>query len=131
MNHPHAAALCLVLCVLPGLVTAEYAFPIEDPYLATVLGTPSSVRAPVSHEPVAEERSIQLFADREIPGVFWQHSRFRYSVARQRGAAPLIFLLAGTGARYDSAKLKYLQAVFHQAGFTLSTSARPRTPTSS
>jgi pimeloyl-ACP methyl ester carboxylesterase len=117
LNHLHAAVLCLVLCVLPGFVSARYAFPVEDPFLATVLGTPSSVRAPVSPESVAEERSIQLFADREIPRVFWQQGRFRYSVARQQGAAPLIFLIAGTGARYDSAKLRYLQAVFHQAGF--------------
>ena len=111
----HVACAALLLGALPA--GAEYAFPIEDRYLSTVLGTPEKFRAPVPAESAAEERSIALFGDRAIPPVFWQQGEFRYSVARQEGAAPLIFLIAGTGARYDSQKLRYLQAVFHQAGF--------------
>lgn len=111
-------ALVVCAALLPrGTGAAEYKFPIQDPYLATVLGTPADLRAPIPDHPVARDHAIVLFEDREIPGAFWPHTRFRYSVARQEGAAPLIFLVAGTGALYNSAKLRYLQAVFYQAGF--------------
>ena len=113
------SAILTLLCVSLAAASAraEYGYPIGDPYLATVLGTPPDHRAPVPAQQEVEERSLVLFEEREIPDVFWHQGRFRYSLARQPVRAPLIFLVAGTGARYDSAKLRYLQAVFHQAGF--------------
>lgn len=120
-KQPHLRAVALLLAagclVLPGALRAEYAFPIRDPYLATVLGTPEGERAPIPEGSVSETRWLPPVDGREVPPVFWQHTRFRYSVARQPGPAPLIFLIAGTGSLYDSGKLRYLQAVFHQAGF--------------
>lgn len=38
-------------------------------------------------------------------------------MASQKEKAPLIFIIAGTGAAFDSSKMKYLQRAFFQAGF--------------
>jgi hypothetical protein len=110
-------ATCLVLLLAAQPAAAEYGYPIKDRYAATVLGTPAELRWPVPPGRTAELRSVELFGDREVPGVFWQHDSLRYSVARQEGEAPLIFLVAGTGALFDSGKMRDLQKVFHQAGF--------------
>jgi pimeloyl-ACP methyl ester carboxylesterase len=109
-------ALGLWLLAAGPTAAADYAFPIEDPYLATVLGTPPAVRAPVPERIRVRVRSLRLHEDRVIPPVFWNLSGFRYSLAPQPHKAPLIFLIAGTGARFNSEKMIYLQKVLHQAG---------------
>ena len=125
------AAAMLLLSALDASardIGAGYGFPIEDPYLATVLGTPAALRAPLPADLDVEHRSLVLFDDREIPAVFWTQNDFSYSLARQDGRAPLIFLIAGTGARYDSGKMAYLQAVFHQAGYHVVNVSSPTHP---
>ncbi len=106
----------------------HYAYPIEDPYAATVLGTPPALRAAVPDQIDLEQRSITLFDDRKIPKVLWSENRFRYSLAAQKDRAPLIFLIAGTGARFNSGKNSYLQKVFYQAGMSVVNISSPTHP---
>jgi ABC-type transporter lipoprotein component MlaA len=113
-------ALRLTLCLLVTLAAwpahAEYGYPFENRYLATVLGTPPEHRAPVPDRINLGNRTIRLFEGRELPSVFWNERNFPYSVATQKESAPLVFLIAGTGARFDSSKNVFLQQVLYGAG---------------
>jgi hypothetical protein len=113
-------ALCLVL--FPVLVWAEegsgkYAFPLANPYEATVIGTPESLMADLPVKIPVEHRSLKVYPGREVPEVLWYEGSMRYSIALQKGKAPLIFVIAGTGAGYNSTKMQILQKAFYQAGF--------------
>ena len=107
---------------------ASYGYPIADPLLATVLGTPPALRAAVPDAIDVERRSLTLFPDREIPRVLWSSKRFEYAIAAQKEPAPLIFLIAGTGARFDSGKSAYLQRVLYQAGMSVVSISSPTHP---
>ena len=107
---------------------ASYGYPIADPLLATVLGTPPALRAAVPDAIDVERRSLTLFPDREIPRVLWSSKKFEYSFVAQREPAPLIFLIAGTGARFDSEKNAYLQKVLYQAGMSVVNISSPTHP---
>ena len=137
-SHCRAVLLgLLVLAVAPaaradeppsGCATASYGYPIADPLLATVLGTPPALRAAVPDTIDVERRSLTLFPDREIPRVLWSSKKFEYSFVAQREPAPLIFLIAGTGARFDSEKNAYLQKVLYQAGMSVVNISSPTHP---
>jgi hypothetical protein len=58
-----------------------------------------------------------VFPERKIPEVFWYEDGLPCSLAYRDGKAPLVFLVAGTGARYDSPRMVQLQKLLHQAGF--------------
>jgi ABC-type transporter lipoprotein component MlaA len=120
-------ALCLLFLVSTA-AGAEYNYPFEDPYRATVFGTPRGDRAPLPEEVPVEVRSLDLQLARERLPVFWNLPSFRYSVALQDEPAPLIFVIAGTGARFDSAKNAYLQAVLYGAGMSVVNLSSPTHP---
>ncbi len=111
-----------------GPASAEYAFPESNRYLATVMGTPPDYRAPVPEKIDVQVRSLPLFAEREIPPVLWSEREFEYSVALQAEPAPLVFVVAGTGARFDSAKNAYLQQVLYGAGMSVVNVSSPTHP---
>lgn len=122
-----AVLLCVLFCA-PAFAAATATqqaektpltaqdFPFSDPFKATVFGTPPdmaySFDDPVS--PVTKRIAIE---DRRIPDIFWYDSKMFYSTAMQRGEAPLLFIVAGTGSEHDSAKMLFLTRLFHQAGF--------------
>lgn len=122
LQHPSRTlrwVLSGLLLTIAARASGDYGYPISDPYAATVLGTPPEARAPVPDKIDVKVRSLKLFPDREIPGVFWNERKFYYSAALQKQRAPLIFLIAGTGARFDSSKLVYLQKALYQAGLSV------------
>jgi hypothetical protein len=100
-----------------------YDFPIENKYLATVVGTPPDYRADLPEKIPLKNRSITIFEDREnsevpdVPEAFWFDAELRYSEALQKGPAPLVFLIAGTGAAYNGGKNTNMARAFYQAGF--------------
>ena len=112
--------LCLLLAAI--WVTASwaavepYGYPIDNKYLATVLGTPPEYRADLPKTIPLEKRRITIF-DREVPEFLWYDRELRYFVALQDDPAPLIFLIAGTGASYEGAKNMNMARAFYQAGF--------------
>ena len=93
-----------------------YDFPFKDPLLATVLGTPKDLRAEIDMDIPRDEREIIVFPDRDIPTIV-PRPTYLYAIAAQEQAAPLIFVIAGTGSSHRSAKMKMLEAVFFGAGF--------------
>ncbi|MEJ2699553.1 MAG: alpha/beta hydrolase, partial [Desulfuromonadales bacterium] len=114
--------LALFLALVPALVFAEggqekYAYPFANPYEATVIGTPPLLMAKLPAKIPVETRTLKVFPERKIPDVFWYEDGLVYSLARQEGKAPLIFIVAGTGASYKSTKMQELQKAFYEAGF--------------
>lgn len=73
-------------------------------------------------------RSLDLHPGRTRSPVFWNIPGFRYAVALQREPAPLVFVIAGTGARFDSQKNAYLQGVLYGAGMSVVNLSSPTHP---
>lgn len=115
-------ASLLFLCALPGLVAAkDYGYPLANPFMATIAGTPGAMMPPLPRDSRIRQKdfSFNLRPEREhgLPANFWAVKRFKYRLARQRHEAPLIFIIAGTGARYDASSMEYLKKLFYGAGF--------------
>jgi hypothetical protein len=110
--------LLISACAWAG--TESYTFPIKDPFAATVVGTPRDVAAepkPLRGANV-DNFNLQVFPDRVTPDVFWYDRGLRTAVAYQDNKkAPLIFLIAGTGASFDSPKNRGMARAFYKAGF--------------
>ena len=121
---------CLfILALSQSLPAAEYNYPIKDPIAATILGTPLKYRAELPEKiRVKEYETIEIFPERQVPEVFWYNRELRYSVAWHKKEAPLVAIIAGTGAGYDSGKMKDLQKIFYKAGFHVLCLSSPTHP---
>jgi len=125
-----AAILLLTLCAASAAfagdaptagATAATAprYPFTNRYRATVYGTPPEYRYDLpaaAAEAMPETRSFKIDG-RRIPELFWYCDAVEYSVLLQKREAPLIFIIAGTGARFNSSKVRFLQQLFYSAGF--------------
>ena len=96
--------------------TESYDFPFDNPFVATVVGTPPEYRAELPEKIPMKRRSITIF-DREVPDAVWFDKDLRYFQALQKGPAPLVFLIAGTGASFNGGKNTNMARAFYQAGF--------------
>jgi len=94
-----------------------YDYPLKDPYLATIIGTPSEFQPKLPEKIDYKMLSFKVFPERVVPSVFWYQGDFRYSLTYQKGEAPLIFVIAGTGSTFYSSNMIFLQKIFYQAGF--------------
>jgi len=122
--------ICLLLLTATATVqAAPYNYPIADPIAATILSTPIQDMAPLPKKIRAKNyETIDIFPDRVIPEVFWYNHKLRYSVAYHKEKSPVMFLIAGTGAGYDSDKMKIMQKAFFQAGFHVVALSSPTHP---
>lgn len=116
--------------VLTGVCSNSlaYEYPITDPFEASIIGTPKEFKAEIPDKVNVKTREIRVFKDREIPEIFWYDENLKFSLASQKGAAPLIFVIAGTGGGYKSPKVKMLLRAFYQAGFHVVTLSSPTHP---
>ena len=101
---------------------ASYGFPLSNPFVATIATTP----APLQPQDLPQDKfidqsdfSLSLHPDREftLPDEFWAVKKFKYRLARQHQAAPLIFIIAGTGSDYAAGSMEFLKRVYYQAGY--------------
>ena len=122
-----AAAICLALTATPA-AASEYAYPFDDPLVATVVGTPSEYRARLPDDYPRHERARVMFPDRDVPDVLWYARELRYAVAPQPHPAPLVFVVAGTGASYEARNMRALEAALHQAGYHVVSLSSPTHP---
>ena len=109
--------LGLLLATSSWGATEEYGYPIKDKYVATVVGTPDEYLADLPDKIPFKTRRALIFPDRQVPDAFFYDREMLYSVALQRKAAPLIFLIAGTGSSHNGATNKGMAKAFYQAGF--------------
>lgn len=131
---------CLAVCVALGGCSSAikpnpvrgpvppYDYTIVDPLAATVVGTPQALAAEVPTEINKDQFSLTVFPEREIPEVFWYAGKLAFSLVYQVDPAPLVFLIAGTGAGHDSTKSQYLQRVLFQAGYHVISLPSPTFP---
>ncbi len=107
----------LLVAIGNAAVAAEYGYPFEDPLVATVVGTPVDLRAELPQKVPLQELSLTPFPDREIPELFWYSDSLKVGFLQQEGPAPLIFLIAGTGASHKAGKIRILLQIAQKMGF--------------
>lgn len=111
--------LWVLLCLYSLCSQATYQYPIKNPFLATVLGTPESLWPDLSGSLISEinlKIYHPLVAD-PVPPALANYQRTTFRLAWQNRPAPLIFIIAGTGARFNASKVEFLKTVFYRAGF--------------
>ncbi len=130
MDRYHFFVVLLLISTCGWASTESYDYPLNDPYVATVIGTPHALKA--EPEPLrgahVKHFKLRLFENRYKPDIFWYDDGLRTAVAYQKSKAPLIFLIAGTGASFDSPKNRGLARAFYKAGFhvaAISSSTHP------
>ena len=108
----------VVLFLILSLTAYSYNFPIDDPYSATIIGSATMMTPGVSENIPLKVYEIQIKDKKDIPDVFWYASKFKFSFSKQKNKkAPLIFVLAGTGSDYNATRVKFMQRIFHDAGY--------------
>ena len=108
----------IVLFLILSLTAFSYNFPIDDPYSATIIGSASMMTEGVSENIPLKVYEIQIKDKKDIPDVFWYASKFKFSFSKQKNKkAPLIFVLAGTCSDYSTTRVKFMQRIFHDAGY--------------
>ncbi len=98
-----------------------YDFPFVDPLVATVVRTPE---ANAMKLPKLERfRNIEIFraaglVERPVPPVFFfQRFGLEFGLVEQKGPAPLVFVIAGTGGAFNADINGELAAILYAAGF--------------
>jgi hypothetical protein len=111
--------LCGLLASSPCLGVAnvaDYGFPLTDPLVATVVGTPPEFEADLPAEIPLQNRELLVERGRGVPQLFWHSTTLQFSLAAQAGPAPLVFVIPGTGASFDASRSLPLQRALYQAG---------------
>lgn len=114
--------LCLPSFSAAAMTAAEYGFPLTNPFAATIATTPLPLQPPDLPEDRdidQDDYELSLRPEREflLPENFWAVKRLKYRIARQHQPAPLMFLIAGTGADYANGTMEFLKKVFYKAGY--------------
>ena len=105
---------------LPAVAIAvdkPYFYPYVNPLEATVMELPSYYNADIPDKVPTKIFSLKVFPEREIPKVFWYEDGLDFSLVYQKEKAPLVFIIAGTGARFNSPKMLNMQKALYQAGY--------------
>lgn len=96
-----------------------YDYPIQNPFAATVIGTPPEMKIDYSDHPGIKERKITIFPLREVPEGFWYQRGLKYGEMLQKEAAPLVYIISGTGADHKSERTKAMADTLYSAGFSV------------
>ncbi|MFD2167480.1 hypothetical protein ACFSJY_14620 [Thalassotalea euphylliae] len=94
-------------------------------YQATVTGYCQEERANLIEDLPIEEKELEMRSTEDIPEFFWYNEKLRYSLIKQENKAPMAFVIAGTGASHDTAKMVNLQQVLFEQGYHVISLASP------
>ena len=120
--------LILVSAIYFQAKSEAYDYPLLNEYAATIIGTPEEYKAMLPDNIRIRNMKLTVFRNREIPEVLWYEDKLRYSLVYQKVKAPLIWIIAGTGAGYNASKMQILQKAFFQAGFHVISLTSPTHP---
>lgn len=112
----------------PHVPPAGYGYPIAGAYDATILGTPDELKAPGPEKIDVRPLVLDILPGLKRPDVFYYDEGLHCMFARQKGKAPLAFLIAGTGANDRSDKVIAMMAALYRAGFHVITLPSPSHP---
>ena len=102
-------ATCLLLLPASGRSAEEpYGYPVEGSYEATIMGTPDALRPELPKSIPTKKLILHPRGNLNTPGVFFYDQGLRCTLAYQEERAPLVFLIAGTGAGHNAAKMVFL-----------------------
>jgi hypothetical protein len=121
---------CFITGLLAGPAAAKkpYFFPYVNPFAATVMEVPPIYEAKLPEKVPTKVFQVHPFPERETSPVFWYDKGLTCSLVYQEKEAPLVFIIAGTGARYNSPKVVNLQKALYQAGFHVISISSPTYP---
>jgi len=94
-----------------------YFYPFVNPYEATVMELPEFFEVKLPERVPTRKFTLRVLPRREIPEVFWYEDGLPCSLTYQDHKAPLVFVIAGTGASHNSPRMIKLQKVLYQGGF--------------
>jgi hypothetical protein len=101
--------------------SVTYGYPINNAFEATIAGTPAALQASVASDDEIDQADYRLDLeaqrDEKLPDILWNVEKLPYRLAKQKGPAPLIFIIAGTGAQYSSGKPEFLKKLYYAAGY--------------
>lgn len=120
MRHRIISLALIILLGLPALVMAggkPYFYPYINPLEATVMELPPYFQADLPKKVPTRTFKLQVFPERQVPKVFWYAKGLVCSLTYQKKKAPLVFVIAGTGASYNSPKMVNMQKALYQAGY--------------
>ena len=123
--------VCAFLIMAPVLCNAAddgYGYPFPGSYGATIIGTPSALKGELPKEIISKRLVLDVIPGLKKPDIFYYDDGVRCTFAYQKTKAPLIFLIAGTGAGDQSDKQLILMKAFYQAGYhvvTIPSSTHP------
>jgi hypothetical protein len=126
--------LLALLAAAPAQATrlGAYDYPFVDPLVATVVRTPPANAAAL---PLLEEgHNLHHFRLRGLVGraappvLFFQRHGLDFALVEQRGPAPLVFVIAGTGGGFDARISLELAAILHAGGYHVITLPNPTHP---
>lgn len=125
----YIVGLCgLLFAAFATASAGDYDYPITDKWVATVVGTPAAYAADLPEGIPLQKKKLRVFPQRVPPDVLWYGRDLLYSAALQKGNAPLIFIIAGTGAGHDGSKNRDMTKAFFQAGFHVISLSSPTYP---
>lgn len=123
--RPITTAAALVMCLFLAACASQPtpspkpigSYPISDGIKATVVGTPLAWQARLPDDVPIEMRELAPLVERPVPAVLEYAMPLEYALAAQDRPAPLIFVIAGTGATAASAKCRTLMRTLYAAGY--------------
>src|SRR5699024_5508554 len=119
-----AILLLLAACAAPQSkprvpnARAPAMYPIKDGIKATVVGTPPPLRADLPDDVPITRRALSPLAQRAVPPVLAYAMPLQYTLAAQSQPAPLVFVIAGTGATAGSQKCRIMLRMLYAAGLS-------------
>ena len=105
------------------------AYPFKKPLVATVLGTPSRLKAKVPSKANFSIRTLKPLIDRKTPPVLKYARPLQYLLAAQKGPAPLAFLIAGTGDSALTSSCVLLSRALYAVGYSVACLPSPTSVT--
>ena len=116
---------CLAGWPLAGRAADDYGYPIAGSFEATILGTPAKLIPTYPAKMRIKELVLDVFPNRPKPPIFFYDGGLRCTFAYQKTKAPLVFLIAGTGASDRASALMTQMKALYQAGFHVITLPSP------
>jgi hypothetical protein len=116
---------CLLLAPLASWAADDYGYPISGAYEATILGTPAKLMPKLPAKMRTRQLVLDVLPGRQKPPIFFYDEGLRCTFAYQKHKAPLVFLIAGTGASDRASALITMVKALYGAGFHVLTLPSP------
>ncbi|SDU01073.1 hypothetical protein [Halopseudomonas salegens] len=118
MTHVRSLVLLILLVGSGPSLAEDFSFAESNALIASIAGTPEAQRPDFSALPEVRQRDLHVrpLPERELPYFMRELNSLSVRLAWQDEAAPLVFLIAGTGSRFDTPRLETLKTALWHAG---------------